>query len=390
MNAPTTHCEEGQAGAIPIQHLIFRVVKLSVPTTSRHMKASLVLCACCCLVKPTTSLNSAKPLQRVRRVANVDEIGDSATLDLRRYLTACLFEDLGENSRRPRWQLSAGSKDARPFLLSDKCAHHSYHYAYSRYLMPLADRFVRGELRHASVLEIGLGCGQNNVGAGVRMWNSLFANATEGRRLQLHVLEYDPKCARLWQARWERHFQHLNLTIFTGDQANASTLEWVASHGSGGNLHRANLRGAVAEDHGASAPSSTTGYYDAIVDDGGHSMEQQQTSLAVLFKHVAPGGWYAVEDLQTSYDPKLGGRATGGGRRGHAASRSRSTNTTSTTELLGEMIGWMSGGAEPVVYQDARSRDGSGEPLALRIGGMLPLVEHIDCFAEICVLSRYA
>ena len=73
-------------------------------------------------------------------------------------------------SRRPRWQLSAASKDARPFLQSDKCVHHAYHYAYSRYLVPLADRFVRGDLRHASVLEIGLGCGQNNVGAGVRMW----------------------------------------------------------------------------------------------------------------------------------------------------------------------------------------------------------------------------
>ncbi len=40
--------------------------------------------------------------------------------------------------------------------------------------------------------------------------------------------------------------------------------------------------------------------YDLILDDGGHSMAQQQISLAGLFRHVAPGGYYIIEDVQTS------------------------------------------------------------------------------------------
>lgn len=40
--------------------------------------------------------------------------------------------------------------------------------------------------------------------------------------------------------------------------------------------------------------------FDLILDDGGHSMEQQQTSLASLFRHVAPGGYYVIEDVHTS------------------------------------------------------------------------------------------
>jgi len=40
--------------------------------------------------------------------------------------------------------------------------------------------------------------------------------------------------------------------------------------------------------------------FDFILDDGGHSMEQQQISLGFLFRHVKPGGYYIIEDLHTS------------------------------------------------------------------------------------------
>jgi demethylmacrocin O-methyltransferase len=40
--------------------------------------------------------------------------------------------------------------------------------------------------------------------------------------------------------------------------------------------------------------------YDIILDDGGHSMEQQQVSFGYLFKHVRPGGYYVIEDVHTS------------------------------------------------------------------------------------------
>jgi len=42
------------------------------------------------------------------------------------------------------------------------------------------------------------------------------------------------------------------------------------------------------------------GDFDFIIDDGGHSMEQQQVSFGFLFPFVKPGGYYVIEDLHTS------------------------------------------------------------------------------------------
>ena len=50
--------------------------------------------------------------------------------------------------------------------------------------------------------------------------------------------------------------------------------------------------------------------FDLILDDGGHSMEQQQVSLGFLFQFLKPGGYYIVEDVNTSifelYGSKFG------------------------------------------------------------------------------------
>jgi len=43
-----------------------------------------------------------------------------------------------------------------------------------------------------------------------------------------------------------------------------------------------------------------SGDYTIILDDGGHTMEQQQTSFGYLFKYVTPGGYYIIEDVHTS------------------------------------------------------------------------------------------
>jgi hypothetical protein len=40
--------------------------------------------------------------------------------------------------------------------------------------------------------------------------------------------------------------------------------------------------------------------FDIIIDDGGHTMKQQQISFAYLFKHLKSGGVYILEDLHTS------------------------------------------------------------------------------------------
>lgn len=40
--------------------------------------------------------------------------------------------------------------------------------------------------------------------------------------------------------------------------------------------------------------------FDIIIDDGSHIMNHQQISFGVLFKKLAPGGLYIIEDLHTS------------------------------------------------------------------------------------------
>lgn len=40
--------------------------------------------------------------------------------------------------------------------------------------------------------------------------------------------------------------------------------------------------------------------FDIILDDGGHTMKQQQISFGFLVDYVKPGGYYILEDLHTS------------------------------------------------------------------------------------------
>lgn len=47
--------------------------------------------------------------------------------------------------------------------------------------------------------------------------------------------------------------------------------------------------------------------FDVIIDDGGHTMNQQKTSIAMLLPLVRSGGIYVIEDLETSYMSKYGG-----------------------------------------------------------------------------------
>lgn len=43
------------------------------------------------------------------------------------------------------------------------------------------------------------------------------------------------------------------------------------------------------------------GNFDVIIDDGGHTMQQQQLTLKTYFPYLRTGGMYVVEDLHTSY-----------------------------------------------------------------------------------------
>jgi hypothetical protein len=40
--------------------------------------------------------------------------------------------------------------------------------------------------------------------------------------------------------------------------------------------------------------------FDIIIDDGGHVVSQQRVSIETLWKYLAPGGYYVIEDLHTN------------------------------------------------------------------------------------------
>ncbi|CAI5521558.1 unnamed protein product [Closterium sp. Naga37s-1] len=72
--------------------------------------------------------------------------------------------------------------------------------------------------------------------------------------------------------------QDPRVRLIVGDQANGAFLEKAV----------AQIRNEV-------------GLLDFIVDDGGHTMDQQQTSLKHLLPLVKPGGTYFIENVGTSY-----------------------------------------------------------------------------------------
>lgn len=62
----------------------------------------------------------------------------------------------------------------------------------------------------------------------------------------------------------------------------------------------------------------TGGEFDVIIDDGGHHYEQQSLSYRILFdRALKPGGWYIIEDIETSFwgqgEPLYGSPITRGG-----------------------------------------------------------------------------
>jgi hypothetical protein len=138
---------------------------------------------------------------------------------------------------------------------------------YEHRMAPFRDKKIK-------MLEIGLGCGMEyGPGASYYTWLEYFPN------VDLHYIEYNAVCAHKWANSTDR------ATIFTGDQADSEFL--------------------------AEFMRKTGGNFDIVIDDGGHSMNQQKTSLRVLWHAVKPGGIYFIEDLATSYMTNYGGGAPG-------------------------------------------------------------------------------
>jgi len=140
----------------------------------------------------------------------------------------------------------------------DKWIH--YFPIYTRHLTPYARRPV-------SVLEIGV-----YRGGSMRMWSRFF-----GPDARLVGVDIDPVALI---SAGERY------SVVLADQSDPDAMA------------------KVAQEHGP---------FDVIIDDGGHSMDQQITSIETLFPALNEGGIYLVEDCHTSYwDSYDGGRGREG------------------------------------------------------------------------------
>jgi len=121
----------------------------------------------------------------------------------------------------------------------------NYYREYSKMFAPFKDKPVR-------ILEIGV---QN--GGSLHMWQEYFPNAEK-----IIGIDIDQQCKR---------FESDKIEIYIGKQEDKKFID------------------------------SIPGEFDIVIDDGGHTMKQQQSSFKFLFPRVKDGGLYVIEDLHTSY-----------------------------------------------------------------------------------------
>lgn len=138
--------------------------------------------------------------------------------------------------------------------LGDKGSNwHNYTKVYAFYFSSIRDKPLK-------FLEIGI-----YKGASVALWESYFPNA------ELHFVDISVDLVQ---------YQPQRATYHVADQSNSNQLESLMNQ---------------------------IGDCDIILDDGGHTMEQQLVSFKTLFPHLNSGGLYIIEDLHTSYWTSYGG-----------------------------------------------------------------------------------
>ncbi len=106
-----------------------------------------------------------------------------------------------------------------------------------------------------NLLEIGI-----SHGGSIQLWKKYF-----GEHVHIFAIDVNPECEKLTQE---------NTTIFIGSQSNPAFLKETMQK---------------------------LPMLDIVIDDGGHTMEQQKTSFQHLYGKVKEGGLYIVEDTHTSY-----------------------------------------------------------------------------------------
>ena len=160
------------------------------------------------------------------------------------------------------WLSHLCSHDPRILALlfgTDKWNVHWYAEHYKTHFDPIRKRPL-------NILEIGVGGydGPSSGGASLRMWKRYFP------RGRIFGIDINDKSA----------VQEPRIIIFQGSQDDPEFLQNVVQR---------------------------MGGVDIVIDDGSHVNSHVITSFKTLFPLLASDGIYAVEDVQTSYWPKMGG-----------------------------------------------------------------------------------
>ncbi len=129
-----------------------------------------------------------------------------------------------------------------------------YFEIYDRYF-----RTYRGQ--PVTILEIGI-----SQGGSLQMWKEYF-----GAQAQIIGMDIDPRC---------KQFEEDRIQVHIGSQSDRNFLR--------------ELKNKIPK-------------IDILIDDGGHTMEQQIITFEELFDHIKEDGVYVCEDLHTSYWFEYGG-----------------------------------------------------------------------------------
>ncbi|MDB0036090.1 class I SAM-dependent methyltransferase [Pelagibacteraceae bacterium] len=144
---------------------------------------------------------------------------------------------------------------------TDKHGIHFYTKIYEKYMLPKIDQEI-------GLLEIGVG-GYDDPqkgGESLKMWADFFSKG------KIFSLDYFEKKLNLGS----------RIKIFKGSQSNSEDLMRIINE---------------------------TGELDFIIDDGSHINRDVIYTFKTLFKFLKHGGYYFIEDTQTSYMPEFGGDA---------------------------------------------------------------------------------
>lgn len=112
------------------------------------------------------------------------------------------------------------------------------------------------------ILEIGVGSGES-----MNMWMKYFPR---GEVFGVDIVHDTNE----WNTP-NHPYPNPNYTFVTGDQSSEDFwTSFIATHGVG---------------------------WDVCIDDGGHSSQQIITTFKMMWPHIKPGGYYAIEDLNCAY-----------------------------------------------------------------------------------------